>query len=33
VPQRPRAAFGGASRDGLVEIPQKRFYLTHFSQP
>src|SRR5229473_8148524 len=33
MPQRPHAAFGGSSQDRLVEIPQKRFYLIHFSSP
>ena len=30
MPQRPRAAFGGSPLHGVVEILQKRFYLTHF---
>jgi hypothetical protein len=33
VPQRTRAALGRSSRDGLVEIPQKRFLLAHFGSP
>jgi hypothetical protein len=32
MPQRPRAAFSGSPLHGFVEIPKKRFLLSHFGR-